>query len=203
MIGLVGGVGSGKSFLAQGIQASRPIAVIDADKAGHEVLEQHDVRDELSKMWGEGILGEDGKVDRRAVARLVFGTDEAALRARHALEQVVHPRIKSRILKQVGEIQANETNRPEAILLDAALLLETGWQDLCDAVVFVDVPASIRQVRVAGRNWVPEEWEKREASQWPIEKKRRAAGFSVTNIDGQTAVAELNEIINQVSRQTF
>lgn len=187
--------------MAQGIQACRPVAVIDADKAGHEVLEQQDVRDELSKMWGKGILGEDGKVDRRAVARLVFGTDEPALTARHALEQVVHPRIKSRILKRIGEIQENETKRPEAILLDAALLLETGWQDLCDAVVFVDVPASIRQARVAGRNWVPEEWEKREASQWPVEKKRRAAGFCVTNIDAQTAVAELNEIINQVSRQ--
>lgn len=176
--------------------------VLEADTAGHEVLEQPDVREDLRKLWGPGVFGEDGKVDRRAVARLVFGTEEPAVKARKALEGIVHPRIRKLILDRIAAVQQREVNRPEAIILDAALLLETGWQDLCDEIVFVDVPDSVRQARVAGRDWTADEWKKREASQWPLEKKRQAAGHSVVNIDGQSAIEELNEIINQVSRST-
>ena len=74
---------------------------------------------------------------------------------------------------------------PTAVVLDAAILLEAGWDDLCDRIVFVDAPRLERLRRVAEtRGWSEETFEARERAQWPSDEKRRRADWIITNDSG-------------------
>ncbi|WP_155458753.1 dephospho-CoA kinase, partial [Streptococcus pneumoniae] len=73
--------------------------------------------------------------------------------------------------------QAGDT--VDVVVLDAAVLLEAGWRNQCDRLVFVEVPLAARQERVRARGWSEDELQRREASQWPLDRKRSAADFVV------------------------
>ena len=176
-IGLVGGVASGKSAVAAAL-ARRGAVVFDADKIGHLVLDEPDVRGELVARWGEKILGEDGKVSRPAVAAQVFGeTDESAEKLAF-LEQTLHPRIRQRI---ETEIRHFPDPAIPAVVIDAPLLIESAWNDVCEVIAFVDAPREQRLERAQSRGWSPEEFTRRELAQMPIEQKRRWASHVVAN----------------------
>ena len=127
----------------------------------------------------------------------MFGSDAAAQDARRDLEAIVHPEIRSLIERQISELrrQANV----EAIVLDAAVLLEAGWNDLCDVVVFIDTPQADRIARVhAGRGWSAAQLAQREASQWPLPRKRAAADAVLDNSNSvDDAAKKLNELLLQ------
>lgn len=95
----------------------------------------------------------------------------------------------------------------EAIILDAALLLEANWTDECNAIIFIDTPIQQRQARVAQtRGWSAEEHQRREASQWSLDDKRRHCQFTVDNSGTPEAAAEqmercLREIIQSNNPQ--
>jgi dephospho-CoA kinase len=189
VVGLVGGIGSGKSSLARHLARSRPAAVIDADSIGHEVLHECEVREQIARAFGRSVFDNQGVVDRKALGRLVFGDDPAARQARQTLETIVHPRIAARLAQRIAQAQGDPG--AEAILLDAAVLLETGWRALCDKVVFVDVPLAERQRRVGlSRGWSPGELARRESSQKPLVEKRREADFVVDNSGSLDSAAE-------------
>ncbi len=186
IIGLVGGVASGKSAVAQAL-ARRGAVVFDADAIAHQVIAEREVRDELSARWGAGILDPDGRVDRRAVAARVFGDGPAPLAERRFLEEVLHPRIRQRIEAEARQLP--DASAP-AIVIDAPLLVEVGWNDVCDAVLCVDVPRDLRLARAqANRGWSAEEFSRREAAQLPIEEKRRWCTHAV---DNSGSLAELD-----------
>jgi dephospho-CoA kinase len=88
----------------------------------------------------------------------------------------------------------------EAVLLDAALLLEVGWRDFCDTVVFIDTPCELRMARVMQtRGWSRDEFRFREESQFPVERKRKEAEYVVENSsDGQTALSQLEKVYSHV-----
>ena len=109
----------------------------------------------------------------------MFGPDEEHRQARHDLQQIVHPVIRRDLQEQVAA--ARKDAGVELVLLDAAVLLEAGWNDICHAVVFVDTPLELRQARVAGRGWTPADLECREASQLPLMEKRAAADHVIDN----------------------
>lgn len=177
-IGLVGGVASGKSAVAK-ILVELGAGLLDADRAGHDVL-THDpeVRSELLNRWGNSIIAADDSIDRAAVARRVFGQDAAAPADRKFLESLLHPRIAAILDEKKAEFAA--AARP-AVVLDAPLLLEANWQPLCDIVVFVDADREIRAARAASRGWSSDDFTRREAAQWPVEKKRAAADVVLAN----------------------
>jgi dephospho-CoA kinase len=119
------------------------------------------------------------RIDRTALAAIVFSED----RARRDLEEIVHPLMRRRFLEAVAREATQSDPRP--VVLDAAILLEAGWDDLCDVVVFVDSPRAVRMRRVAAqRGWPAEAFEARERAQWPCDLKRRRAGIVITN-DGE------------------
>ena len=179
VIGVVGGIGSGKSAVANWAAAHADVAVIDADKLGHDALKSAIVKAALLQRFGPGIFGADGFVNRSALAKQVFGDTPEQLVARHDLERIVHPEIGRRISEEVALATKNDR---VAVLLDAAVLLEAGWRQLCDLVVFVDTPDVIRLARVQkNRNWTEDELARREASQWSLDRKRQEADFVVTN----------------------
>ncbi len=106
----------------------------------------------------------------------------------------MHPEIRSLMERKIRELrrQANV----EAILLDAAVLLEAGWNDLCDVVVFIDTPEADRIARVqAGRGWSAAELAKREASQWPLPRKRAAADSVIDNSNSVDDAARQLELV--------
>lgn len=186
VIGIVGGVGAGKSSVVRSVSDLR-LFVIDADRIGHELLLTSEICQKLCDAFGEEIFDEAGQVLRNRLAKKVFGDAEEVTNNRNKLNEILHPAIRS-------EIQLSIKQAPQdvdAIILDAALLLEAGWADECDAVIFIDTPAELRQQRAsANRGWSIEEFQRREASQWSLLKKRQNAQFVVDNSGPVKAAAE-------------
>jgi dephospho-CoA kinase len=185
VLGLIGGIGGGKSSAAR-VLAGRGAAVIDADAVGHDLLEDPAIRDRVVERFGAGVLevppsGEAGRprVSRRALATIVFG-DAAALRD---LEAILHPAMRDRFRRTIDSL-VRDRGRP-CIVLDAAVLLEARWDDLCDRIVFVDAPRAERLRRATqARGWSEATFEARERSQRPVEEKRRRADWIIVNDGG-------------------
>ncbi len=179
IIGIVGGVGSGKSTLACWIAEHHPVVVIDADAIGHELLRDPDVREQLRAIFGDAIFNVAGAVHRPELARRVFGDAPEQRAARQQLDRLLHPLIREEIVRRAAAVDPNTVR---AVLLDAALLLEANWREVCRAVVFIDTPEERRAAWVeAHRGWSIDELHRREASQWPLEKKRRACEVTIAN----------------------
>ncbi|MCA9239847.1 MAG: dephospho-CoA kinase [Planctomycetales bacterium] len=176
-IGLTGGIASGKSTVAQILQEQGAV-VLDADRFAHEVLQVPEVVAELAERWGQGVLRDDGSVDRQRLAERVFGETDAAVAERRFLEQMVHPRVRER-LEQELEQQSQAGGR--VAVLDVPLLLDAGWREMCDLVLFVDSPQDARLARAVERGWDPHELAQREAAQLPISEKRQQADAVIAN----------------------
>ena len=175
MVGVIGGIGAGKSVVAAAM-GRRGAAVIDADRVGHEVLARPDVAADLSRWWGPRVVRPDGSVDRRSVAGIVF-TDPAE---RRRLEGLVFPLIGRRVEAMIADADADPAVR--FVALDAAVLLEAGWGHVCERVVYVDAPTEARLARLAARNgWSPAEVAAREAAQMPATERAARADVVLTN----------------------
>ncbi|QJW94112.1 dephospho-CoA kinase [Frigoriglobus tundricola] len=178
VIGLVGAIGAGKSTAAKCFTARGGYA-IDADALGHEALQQPEIIAALVGKWGEGICKPDGTLDRREIGRIVF----ADPRQRNALEATVFPYIGERTRQEIFSAQVNPA--VAFVLLDAAVLLEAGWGEMVDRLVYVDAPRDTRLARLAARNgWTEAELTAREAAQWPAAEKRARANAVLVNDAG-------------------
>jgi dephospho-CoA kinase len=175
-----------------------PVAILDADRAGHEALRQPLVKVALRKAFGDSIFNAEQEVIRSQLAALVFGFDDQSQQNRRTLEQIVHPVLRADLQQQLQHVR--ELGQVQVVLLDAPILLESGWKDLCDAVVFIDTPLDRRQHwTAASRGWTPEELARREASQWPIARKRTESEFVVDNSGSLDAsVNQLEQIVRGV-----
>src|SRR5262249_33937988 len=150
--------------------------------------EDPQIRGRILERFGPGILTkpgpEDGRhtepqIDRRALGALVFADPTA----RAALEAILHPPMRGRFHRAIE--RALQHGCTSLIVLDAAILLEAGWDDLCDRIVFVAAPRAERLRRVAaGRGWPGETVAARERAQWPVDQKRRHAQWIITNDAG-------------------
>ncbi len=179
VIGLVGGIGAGKSQVARALE-DLGFAVIDSDKEAKAALDRPEVRERLVKWWGDRVLEPTGRVDRKRVAEIVFS--DPAQRTR--LEELVHPLVKLRRSELVARAMADGAL---GVVVDAPLLLEAGVDQECDYVVFVDAPLEVRETRVRGRGWQAGELARREKAQLPLEEKRRRADITIVN-DGSMEV---------------
>src|SRR5262245_46108126 len=143
ILGLVGGIASGKSVVANILRDLGAI-VLDADQAGHAVLREPEIIKEAKDRWGDRILDPNGQISRRAVAKIVFAQGNDA--ERKFLEQLTHPRIEALLHEELDHIR-NTPNPPAVVVIDAALLFEAGWDKLCDKILFVDAPRDLRLER--------------------------------------------------------
>lgn len=178
VIGIVGGVASGKSLVAEELRALGAV-VLDADRAGHEALREPEVKEALRGRWGDSILDSDGQIDRRAVAKIVFAPTLEGARELAFLESVSHPRITARLADKLAELR--KRGDIPAVVLDAALLFRGGWDKLCDQILFVDAPRDVRLARAVSRGWTPEHFAAREAAQELLDEKRRRSNVVIDN----------------------
>lgn len=185
-IGIVGGIGSGKSLVANAM-CELGGHLINADQLGHEALEQPDIKTKLVARWGNAILDDANKADRKKIGRIVFA-DRNELKS---LESLVFPYIEKRILEEIGRAKAQIGVK--CIILDAAIMIETGWQRHCDKIVFVDAPRELRLARLQdNRGWSEKELDRRESVQLPLDEKKRQADAVIVN-DG-----DLEKVMRQV-----
>jgi len=180
VIGLAGGIGAGKSAVAK-VFAEGGALVIDSDREARDALDRPEVRGELIRWWGDGVLDATGRIDRKKVGEIVF-SDPAQ---RERLERLVHPLVRATRKEMIARTDPRTT---PAVIVDAPLLFEAGLDKECDAVVFVDAPRESRLNRVREtRGWDEGELNRREKVQLPLEEKRRRADVVITN-DGTPAV---------------
>lgn len=203
VIGVVGGIGSGKSFFAQTLAKLKNLVIVNGDTVGHAMLERPEIRQRIHERFGDRVITADGNINRRALGQMVFGETPDHVRAKTDLEAIVHPPLAAELHRQILEAQA--AGHAEAIILDAAILLEAGWRKFCDALVMIDAPPEVRWQRVrTTRGWSQSEFEAREASQLPISEKRAAADYIVRNVGTEDEVArQCLQVLNSIMDGTL
>lgn len=178
VLGLIGGVASGKTLVAHCLQRLGAV-VIDADRLGHEVLREPEVARELQQRWGTRILGAAGEIDRAAVAQIVFAASPEGPRELAYLESCTHGRIRAKLEACLAQWRAG--GQAPAVVLDAALLLRAGWDKYCDRILFVAADAAARATRAQRRGWTASQWQARESAQESLDAKRERADWVVDN----------------------
>lgn len=177
IIGVVGGIASGKSFVSASFKELGAF-VLDADRTGHQVLDLPDVQRQIRTNWGDSVFRTDGSVDRRKLGEIVFHpTDGEAELSK--LEKITHPLIRKILEGQVEKLELSG-DFPAAIL-DAPVMFKAGWNDFCDQIVFVESSEADRCRRATERGWSELEFAKREASQVSIEIKRAKSDWILMN----------------------
>jgi len=178
VIGLAGGIGAGKSTVARAF-ADLGCHVIDFDADVRAALERDEVAKPLRDMFGPGVLDASGRVDRGAVARIVFADPDA----RKRLEGLLHP-IVWRTREEAVAAGRDALADCRGVIMDAPLLFEAGLDRECDEVVFVDAPLEERVRRVReSRAWSENDLREREDAQMPLAEKRARCDLVITNHD--------------------
>ncbi|QVL30356.1 dephospho-CoA kinase [Telmatocola sphagniphila] len=174
VIGIVGGIGAGKSTVSQAL-VKLGGCLIDADQIGHAALRDAENLQKIIEAFGPKILKEDGSVDRRKLGSIVFKDPLE----REKLESIVIPWISDEIRLRMKDFSANPVC--QMVILDAAIMLETGWNGVCDKILFVEASLSTREKRVKARGWSAEDLRDRESSQLPLEVKKARADAVLAN----------------------
>lgn len=175
IVGLTGGIGSGKSTVARFFEA-RGAAIIDADRLAREaVLPGTPGFAAVVARFGPGVLGPGGDLDRAALGRIVFGDEEA----RRALNAIVHPEVARLAAERMAALSAAGR---ALIVYDVPLLFENGLERYLPETIVVSVPEEIQRARVRARDGLsPEEIEARLRAQLPLADKAARATYVIDN----------------------
>jgi dephospho-CoA kinase len=175
IIGLAGGIGSGKSYVAR-LFAELGCLVIDSDAQVRAAYNDLRVKTALREWWGDTAFDSQGNVDRRFIGRRVFSDPGE----RERLERLLHPLVNE--ARQAEMEAAAGDPQVVAYVWDTPLLFEAGLYRACDAIVFVDAPPEVRAARVkAARGWEETELLRRQNLQWGLDKKREMSDHRITN----------------------
>jgi len=176
IVGLTGGVASGKTAVSQ-ILREEGAYLIDADQIARELVQPHTATwNELIRVFGKGILQEDGSIHRKRLAAKVFSDSEQ----RNLLNQILHPRIKVEMDRRVKEIGQKDPNA--IVVIDAALLIELRNHREMDKVIVVTSTEKQQIERLKKRDGVEqEEAQKILSSQMPLEEKLKVADLVIRN----------------------
>lgn len=191
ILGILGGVCSGKSTVAVEF-AKLGCKIIDADGIAHELLNRADIKEKVIEQLGPGILGPSGKIDRRKLGEIAFGSSEKL----SALNGILHPYV----LAQIEELieQYKKEADVAAVVLDMPLLVEVGWAKRCDRLIFVDCEESLRAERAKKKGLFDENQIKiRENFQISLDNKASIADNTINNnLDFSALVKQVSEIFS-------
>ncbi len=191
MLGLTGGIGSGKSTVASLFQ-DLGAEIVDADALVHSILDRPSVRKKLVSTWGKDIE-KRGKILRPLLAQIAFQSENSVRK----LNDIIHPIVRKEVVKAI------RSSKSHLIVLDAPLLLEVGADQDCDYVLFVDAPQNLRAKRVKQRGWAPTELRQREKYHWPMKEKRKKADFVIQNRGSRAALLrQVTAILENIRNQS-
>ncbi len=186
LVGLTGGIGSGKSTALE-MFAALGATVVDADAVARSVLAPgQPLVSVIVEMFGSDIQSSPGVIDRQRLADLVFSDETQRTR----LNEVVHPEVGKAVLQQIAEAP------PEAIVIvDVPLLVETKQQEKYEAIVVLETPLDIRMQRLLARGMKESDAQARIAMQASDEERRAVATFVLENDGDQAHLQEQVERI--------
>lgn len=176
IVGLTGGIGSGKSTAAR-LLAQLGALVLDADRVGHEVYEPGSPGwQQVAAAFGQGVVAEDGRIDRKRLGSIVFSDPEELRR----LNAIVHPLIRAALTSRVADIRRR--SRPTAVVIEAAVLLEAGWDAMVDEIwlVVADRTSVVERI-VLQRGLDATSVHARIAAQMSDEERRHKADVVIDN----------------------
>lgn len=175
VIGLTGGIGTGKSEVARIFQELGAV-IINADQLGHQAYTPHsETWQEVVKTFGEGVLQPSGEIDRKALGGIVF-SDPSQL---EKLNQIMHPRMARMVEQQIQELRSTGC---EVVVVEAAVLFEAGWDVLVEEVWTTDAPEEQVVARLQSRNGLSEEEaKKRIGAQMSAQERNSRSQVVVTN----------------------
>jgi len=191
VFGLTGGVGMGKSTVAQQLER-RGVPVVDTDVLARKVVEPgQPALKEIQEMFGAAVIGSDGALRREELARRVFASDMS----RKQLEAILHPRIRALWQEQVDQWRKDGVRLGVVVI---PLLFETNAARHFDKVICVACSGPAQQQRLAARGWSQEQIQQRIAAQWPIEKKLTQADFVIwTEGSPDVTMTQVDRILTQ------
>lgn len=189
IIGLTGGIGSGKSTIAKYFE-SQGIPVYIADNASRTVTESEQIRNQIKSQFGTGVF--EGKVlNRRKLAQLVFSDPEKLKQ----LNAIIHPAVKSDFVKWL----VAHSNEP-IVIKEAAILFESGSYKDCDAIITVIAPEELRIARVMNRDAVGrEDVLQRMSSQWTDDQRVAKSDYVINNENWDEAKAQTDKILKKLT----
>jgi dephospho-CoA kinase len=174
IIGILGGIASGKSTVAAEF-AKLGCKVIDADEIAHELLDKTVIKKKIVDLFGRSILEFAGKIDRKKLADIVFAdADKLSL-----LNRIIHPLVLERTEELIE--QYNCQNEVNVIVLDMPLLVEVGWAERCDKLIFVDCEKKIRAERAKKMGFDKNKLKIRENFQISLDNKSKLADNTIEN----------------------
>ena len=176
IIGLTGGIGTGKSTVSNFLREQN-FAIVDADLISREVVEPgKPLLKELEEAFGSEIINEDGSLNRKGLAAIVFNDVEQ----RKLMDSIMHKEILAEMSRCMKDYQDQGTH--QGIIIDAPLLFEIGLEKWCGQVWLVTADMDIRIQRVCARdNAVPEEVEARIRNQMSDDEKRKLSDEILDN----------------------
>lgn len=184
IIGLTGGIGSGKSTVAKYL-ASKGIAVYIADVEAKKLMDSQDVIEEIKDYFGEKVISKKGTIKRKTLAKIVFNNKEKLSK----LNSIVHPKVKEHFTEWV----LLHKNEP-FVIKEVAILFETNGHLDCDKVILVTAPEDVRLMRVMQRDNVSkEDVLARMNNQMSEEEKIAKSDYVIHNI-------ALNDTYNQIDK---
>ena len=187
IIGILGGIGSGKSTVAAEF-AKLGCKVIDADKIAHELLDEPSVKEKVVGLFGRSILNPEGKIDRGKLAEVVFAdADKLSL-----INEILHPLVLQRARELIKQYDCQ--NQVKAIVLDMPLLVEVGWDKRCDKLIFVDCEQKLRLDRAKKLGFDKNQVKIRENFQISLDNKANLADNTIENNSDFSVLAK--QVVN-------
>lgn len=188
IVGLTGGIGSGKSTLMQWFQ-KQGVPCFESDAVGRKLLDT-DLREAVSEAFGAELYLQTGSLDRKALAEKVFANPAALAK----LNQIVHPAVAIAF----EDFKKQHANAP-FVINEAAILFETGGYKNCDVVILVTTPKSDRIERIINRDGSTKaEVIKRMKNQWEDERKRKLADYVIENSTIKSAQKQAAQILEKL-----
>ena len=192
IIGIMGGIGSGKSTVAAEF-AKLGCKVIDADKIAHELLERDAIKEKIVAFFGRDVVDPSGNIDRKRLGEIVFADyDKLTM-----LNGIIHPLVIERAEELIE--QYKRQNQIKAVVLDMPLLVEIGWADRCNKLIFVKCKEKIRAERAKKMGFDKNQLKNRENFQISLDNKVALADNTVeNNSDFSAMVRQVADIFSDI-----
>ncbi|MEO6197652.1 MAG: dephospho-CoA kinase [Dehalococcoidia bacterium] len=196
IIGLTGGIGTGKSTVA-GVLQKEGAAIVNADVVGHEVYQVgRPAYHEVIHAFGEGVLDADKAIDRKKLGAIVFGDPKELAK----LNSIVHPRMKGMMREKLQELQRSGA---KIAVIEAAILFEARWDDLANETWVTSAPPEIASRRVAERSgFTQDQVMERIRAQMPNDERVQRADIVIdTSEDMEQTIARTLEKWEELQRR--